>query len=159
MKRRLAGPKGPALLIALCVGASACSDKGPPNTAEKLFVTPSWQQTTDGPGGCNQRQLQSEVGAILGMYVDHRLARLDVTQPGIATEAGVVVGDSVVSVRERYGEKVWTSPHKYTYEAGGQYLTVQIPGDHRLVFETDGKVVTRYRVGRTPEVEWVEGCA
>ena len=30
---------------------------------------------------------------------------------------------------------------------------------YRLVFETDGERVTRYRAGRLPEVEWVEGCA
>jgi hypothetical protein len=27
------------------------------------------------------------------------------------------------------------------------------------VFETDGQRVTNYRVGRKPEVQWVEGCS
>jgi hypothetical protein len=47
------------------------------------------------------------------------------------------------------------SPHKYT---DGHYLTLAPDGAHRLVFETDGGHVTRYRGGRMPEVEWVEGC-
>jgi hypothetical protein len=31
-------------------------------------------------------------------------------------------------------------------------------GKVRLIFETDGKVVTSYRAGHEPEVEYVEGC-
>ena len=29
----------------------------------------------------------------------------------------------------------------------------------RLIFETDGQRVVRYRAGITPAVEYVEGCA
>jgi hypothetical protein len=29
----------------------------------------------------------------------------------------------------------------------------------RIVFETDGKKVTRWRAGLLPQVEFVEGCA
>ena len=38
---------------------------------------------------------------------------------------------------------------------------VVTPADttRRLVFETDGARVLRYRAGRRPEVEWVEGCS
>ena len=51
-------------------------------------------------------------------------------------------------------------PHKYT---DGAYLVVLpfAPADtiHRYVFETDGSVVTLYRAGLYPPVEYVEGCA
>jgi hypothetical protein len=51
-------------------------------------------------------------------------------------------------------------PHKYT---DGPYL-VQPPAAatgsaYRIVFETDGRRVTRYRAGMRPQVEYVEGCA
>lgn len=51
-------------------------------------------------------------------------------------------------------------PHKYT---DGHYLVVR-PADaadttHLLVFETDGRVVERFRAGQKPQVEYVEGCA
>ena len=52
------------------------------------------------------------------------------------------------------------TPHKY--EQGWRYLTVTpaapTDGAFRLVFETDGQKVVRYRAGRMPEVEWVENC-
>ena len=59
---------------------------------------------------------------------------------------------------ELYRGRVKTEPHKYVQ--GGHYLIVTSPTDtmHQIVFETDGKRVTTYRVGRTPEVRWVEGC-
>jgi hypothetical protein len=31
-------------------------------------------------------------------------------------------------------------------------------GNNRIVFETDGKKVVKYRSGRLPAVEYVEGC-
>jgi hypothetical protein len=40
----------------------------------------------------------------------------------------------------------------------GHSLVFTPDPQHRIIFETDGKVVTRYRAGRMPEVEWVEKC-
>lgn len=94
------------------------------------------------------------------MVYDSTVARVDVQEPGVLTREGVQVGDSEASVLGRYRGRVTVTPHKY----GGpqwHYLTVTTPGDtlHRIVFETDGAVVRNYRVGRRPEVEWVEGCS
>jgi hypothetical protein len=51
------------------------------------------------------------------------------------------------------------SPHKYT---DGLYYTVRHPDfsdtTHVMIFETDGRVVTRFRAGQRPQVEYVEGC-
>jgi hypothetical protein len=51
-------------------------------------------------------------------------------------------------------------PHKYVQ--GGEYLTVTpvSPEDSslRIVFESEGGRITRFRSGRTPQVEWVERC-
>jgi len=57
---------------------------------------------------------------------------------------------------------VMTMPAKY--DPHGKYLVIHPPqgadSTRRIVFETDGKTrVTKYRVGREPEVEWVEGCS
>ena len=56
--------------------------------------------------------------------------------------------------------RVTVQPHKYT---NGHYLVVRsataADTTHRIIFETDGKVVTRFRSGRMPEVAWVEGCS
>ena len=91
------------------------------------------------------------------MEIAGRIVRVDITAPGVPTEAaGIEVGATESQVREAYGARVSSSPHKYT---NGRYLTISADSDHRVVFETDGERVTRYRVGRLPEVEWVEGCS
>jgi hypothetical protein len=93
------------------------------------------------------------------MLVHDTVVRLDIRDSALATETGVRVGDAEGDVRSLYAGRVTTQPHKYVQ--GGHYLVVRSPGDstRQLVFETDGKRVTSYRVGRTPEVAWVEGCA
>lgn len=97
-----------------------------------------------------------EAPGVLAMFIGDEVARIDVTAPGVATEAGVEVGMREELVREAYGRQVTESPHKYTE---GRYLTVSPDAVHRIVFEAEHGWVTRYRVGRLPEVEWVEGCA
>lgn len=98
-------------------------------------------------------------GAVL-MFVNGALARVDVLSGRLRTDAGGGIGDSEDQIKLLYGNSVATSPHKYT---DGHYLTVSpatvTDSAFRLVFETDGSKVIRYRAGRLPEVEWVEGCA
>jgi hypothetical protein len=94
------------------------------------------------------------------MAVERRVVRVDVTQGTVATAEGARIGDPEARIVSLYGGRVEARPHKYT---DGKYLVVSgtDPADrnHRLVFETDGEKVTRYRAGALPQVEWVEGCA
>lgn len=94
------------------------------------------------------------------MVVDSVVARIDVTAPGVPTAEGIAVGTREQEVLARYGPDAVVTPHKYRGPAW-HYVTVTPPHDtlHRMVFETDGAVVTSYRVGRLPEVQWVEGCS
>lgn len=59
-----------------------------------------------------------------------------------------------------YAGRVTVQPHKYTGPEG-HYLVVSVPSDTllRIIFETNGRVVTRYRAGRRPPVDYVEGCS
>lgn len=95
------------------------------------------------------------------MFTGGTVARIEVDSNTIATGLGARVGDSELRVRGLYGPRVTAEPHKYL--PGGHYLIVAPipPTDSalRLVFETDGKRVTKYRAGRMPQVKWVEGCA
>ncbi|HEU5173981.1 MAG TPA: hypothetical protein VFT96_04430 [Gemmatimonadaceae bacterium] len=97
---------------------------------------------------------------VLVMVLDSAVARIDVTKPGVPTAEGIQVGDTEAAVLQRYGARAVVTPHKYTGPAG-HYVTVTSPTDtlHRIVFETDGTIVKSYRVGRMPEVTWVEGCS
>jgi hypothetical protein len=97
---------------------------------------------------------------VLIMMVDGRVARVEVSDTTVASAAGARVGDTEARINALYPGRVQIGPHKYV---DGHYLVVRRgPGADsvsRLVFETDGRRVTRYRSGRFPEVEWVEGCS
>jgi hypothetical protein len=96
---------------------------------------------------------------VLLMVVGGQVARVEVSDSAVATTAGARIADTEARINQLYSGRVQTTPHKYT---DGHYLTVRGSGAdsvHRLVFETDGQRVTRYRGGRMPEVEWVEGCS
>jgi hypothetical protein len=91
------------------------------------------------------------------MAQNGRIVRADVESTGVRTEAGGEVGMSEADVRSRYPAAV-VRPHKY--DSAGRYLIVRDTTDssRRLVFETDGQRVVRYRGGVMPPVEYVEGC-
>lgn len=104
-------------------------------------------------GGTADTRLHANV-----MLSNDTVVRFDVLDSAIATAAGARVGDSEDRIRQLYRGQVAEQPHKYV--PGGRYLIVSPAGAsaERIVFETDGKVVTKYRAGREPEVENVEGC-
>jgi predicted small secreted protein len=91
------------------------------------------------------------------MLVNDTVVRVDVTQAGVTTVELGRIGDAEGRIQSLYAGKMLLAPHKYT---AGKYMIVMPPEDsvHRIVFETDGKVVTEFRAGREPEVEWVERC-
>jgi hypothetical protein len=124
--------------------------------AAALGATPD---TTAARGGCGYLRSAASPGVMV-MVNEGQVARVDVDSAGIRTAEGAGVGDAEARVRELYAGRVAETPHKYT---DGRYLTVTsgTPADSafRLVFETDGAKVVRYRAGRLPEVEWVEGCS
>ncbi|MEP6686809.1 MAG: hypothetical protein ABJC36_00580 [Gemmatimonadales bacterium] len=90
-----------------------------------------------------------------------KVVRADVDSSDVRTAAGAEVGMSEADVRGLYPDGLRVQPHKY--DPKGRYLVVQesTPANsaRRLIFETDGQRVVRYRAGITPAVEYVEGCA
>jgi hypothetical protein len=99
-------------------------------------------------------------GAVAVMLVNDTVVRVDIDSASVATRWGDRVGDAEDSVMARHAGHVRVEPHKYTGPRG-HYLIITAAEDsaHRLIFETDGQRVTRYRAGRRPEVDWVEGCS
>ncbi len=95
------------------------------------------------------------------MVVAGRIARVDVSAGPVKTLSGAGIGDTEAQVQARYSNQLQSSPHKYV--PAGRYLTL-VPSEtadagFRLIFETDGSKVTRFRVGKQPEVSYVEGCS
>jgi len=94
------------------------------------------------------------------MMEEGKFVRYDVGTDKETAPGGGKVGMSIEELQKLYGGALKASPHKYTQ--GGQYLAMDA-GDvapTRLVFEADasGKV-TSWRVGLSPQVDYVEGCS
>lgn len=99
-------------------------------------------------------------GRVLAMLVDGRIARLEVHEGPLATDAGIRIGDPAARVDSAYAGRMTSQPHKYT---DGRYLIVRStdPADslYQLIFETEGSRIAKYRAGLMPMVGWVEGCS
>jgi hypothetical protein len=92
------------------------------------------------------------------MLIRDTVARVEVDSTStVRTIDGAAVGDPEARILQLY-PNARTQPHKYV--TNGHYMSVASPNDstRRLVFETDGATVKRYRVGRQPEVDFVESC-
>lgn len=117
-------------------------------------------QDDSDPTACGYLLWPGGPAGVSVMVDSQRIARVEVRSGTTATLEGARIGDSDQRIRRLYAGRVTASPHKYT---AGQYLTVApaSPADSafRLIFETEEGRVTRYRSGRLPQVEWVEGCS
>ena len=120
------------------------------------LVTPSGIE----PGGCHYVTWPGGPDGVLIMVEQSTIARVDVRSGTMATEAGARIGDSGDRIRHLYEGRVTVTTHKYS---DGQYFTVTpisaADNAFRLIFEVEGGRVTRYRSGKLPQVEYVEGCS
>jgi hypothetical protein len=117
---------------------------------------------TRADSGCAYLTIPGIPAGMRTMWVAATLARIDIGAPKLPTDRGVSVGDKAAKVEQLYGGSVTAMPAKY--DPRGKYLIVKVGSGsdtaRRIVFETDSTTrITRYRVGREPEVEWVEGCS
>ncbi len=96
------------------------------------------------------------------MVTEYKISRVDIWEnKKITTFKGAKLDDSEARIKSLYPKQIKVTPHKYNPQ--GHYLTF-IPQDsadknYRIVFETDGKKVVRFRSGKLPDVEFIEGCA
>ncbi len=92
------------------------------------------------------------------MMNGQRIARIDIDGKEYATDRGAKVGDTEAKIKRLYKGMYKVSPHKYIVHA--YYIEVEMKGEkYSIIFEIDGKRVTRFRAGRFPEVGYVEGCS
>ena len=94
------------------------------------------------------------------MIEDGKFVRYDVGNDKETAPGGGKVGMQADALQKLYGGGLQSTPHKYV--EGGRYLSIDASGvaPSKLVFEVgaDGKV-TRWRVGLTPQADYVEGCS
>lgn len=117
---------------------------------------------TRADSGCAYLAIPGVPAGMRTMWVAATLARIDVSAKKLVTDRGASVGDRESHIDSLYAGRLTKMPAKY--DPHGKYLVVHpAPGadsTRRIVFETDSTMrVSRYRVGREPEVEWVEGCS
>jgi hypothetical protein len=94
------------------------------------------------------------------MFEAGKFVRYDVGVAGETAPGGGRAGQSRADIERLYAGRAEARPHAYV--AGGHYLRIADAGvrDGAVVFETDAAGrVTRWRAGRAPQVDYVEGCS
>ncbi|HEX5830372.1 MAG TPA: hypothetical protein VFY16_05275 [Gemmatimonadaceae bacterium] len=118
----------------------------------------------EGSPGCAHARPPGFPEGVALMVRDGRVARLEVSEPGVPTVRGAEVGMTEDSVRALYGERLDVRDHPYAVGpfANGHYLVYRADAADRafgLIFETDGRVVTSFRAGLADAVRLIEGCS
>ena len=111
-------------------------------------------------GGCGYVNSRSTPPGTALMISFDTIVRVDVDTAGILTAESIGVGDSEARALQVYAGRARVEPHPYDGPEG-HYLVVPSTDDtlHLLIFETDGKKIVRFRAGRRPQVELIEGCS
>ena len=105
---------------------------------------------------CQQYQIGNDDSLVI-MAEDGIITRVETWDSRYRTASGAKVGDTEAQVQRIYGRRLAIEQH--TYDETGHYLIVRSKDrKYALVMETDGKVVTGIRAGRSPSAEYVEGC-
>jgi hypothetical protein len=122
---------------------------------------------SDDPQECSYaRRADGRDANISYMMHRNRIVRIDIgpTERGqsvaaVRTAEGIGLGSSEKQLRQAYGRRVRVEPHPYG-DANDHYYVLKDAGGRRgIIFETwDGRV-SQFRVGRYPEVRWIEGCS
>ncbi|MEJ7578275.1 MAG: hypothetical protein WKF74_14870 [Pyrinomonadaceae bacterium] len=108
-------------------------------------------------GNCYYASPKGGFKNIAFMMSGRRIARIDIDSKDCATDRGAKIGDSEARIKRLYKGRYKVYQHKYVDD--GHYIEVEIRGGkYSIIFETDGKRVVTYRVGKPEQVGYVEGC-
>jgi len=106
--------------------------------------------------GCAYYTVRGGPSGAAFMVIDGIVVRVDIDGPSVRTKSGLGVGTSEAEILRLFPTAAVT-PHEY--QEGGHYVTItDRTTANKVVFETDGTTVTRYRAGVPPAVEYIEGC-
>ena len=106
---------------------------------------------------CHYVRPRSGLRDVTFMVTDGHISRIDISNRNVRTLSGARVGMTETDILGLYPGDVEVTKHKY--DPTGRYLTVYPRSARQVVFETDGRVVRAYRVGKVPEVGYVERCS
>ncbi len=90
------------------------------------------------------------------MITKNRISRIDIDNKLFLTLSGAGIGDSGEKLKKLYSNYLSLKRHFYT---PGFYYILDSKKNTKIIFEVIDNKVRRYRVGKTPEVAYVEGCS
>lgn len=110
----------------------------------------------NGTGECYYVEPKRGTKGVDFMVIEGKIARIDIAGKAYATDKGAKIGDTEAKIKSLYkGIKI----HPQKYDEKRHYMEIYSRDKkYLLIFETDGKVVTGFRVGKAEEVSWVERC-
>lgn len=118
------------------------------------------EPTADAPCGYLVPDPEPSEGLRIRFMLDgDRFVRYDVLGEQYEAPGSARVGNTLDALEALYAGRHSVQPHKYI--EGGHYVEVVEDGvESRLIFELDGNgVVTQWRAGLPPQVQYVEGCS
>ena len=89
------------------------------------------------------------------------VARIEISDPTVATEKGIKVGSTEDQARKAYGPALDISPHSgdYDFPHQGAYLTVySLDKKKGVLFEVIEGKIRALRTGTLPAIRYYEGC-
>lgn len=94
------------------------------------------------------------------MIEGHKLVRYDVRNDRTVAPGGGKVGMTLGELQALYPERADLTPHKYDEKGHNLRVRPAAEGGAIVNFEINGDGnVTAWRVGKTPQVDYVEGCS
>lgn len=90
------------------------------------------------------------------MVIEGVVARIDIESKDYSTDKGAKIGDTEEKIKSLY-PGIEVHPQKYDEKLNDMEI-YSTDKKYLIIFETDGKVVTGFRIGRAEEVSWVERC-
>ncbi len=102
----------------------------------------------------------SQADEVILMIEGKRLVRYDVRNDRIVAPGGGKVGMSLGQLQTLYPDRGDLTPHKYDEKGHNLRVRPATEGGALVNFEINGDGnVTAWRVGKTPQVDYVEGCS
>ena len=86
------------------------------------------------------------------------IVRTDIKSKDYATDRGAKIGDTEARIKRLYKSMYKVYPHKYVDNAH-DIEVLRKGGKYSIIFKTDGKKVIAFRLGKTEQVGYVEGCS
>ncbi len=117
------------------------------------------QQKGDGEGCVYYSALNSE-REVSFMLFEGRLVRIDIYSRKTETLSSLRVGDSTERIKQIYDGslKTITHPNNPDSELLSLHSSAPTLNNYRIVFEANNGIVTNYRLGLLPYVNWLDGC-